>query len=169
VYYDIGMINGVDDLATMTNFDYGTEIELPDGTKYIYAYWDGSAPATAIAKGDVLFYGAGAGATVGLNPRVTAPATTAVQVKVGVACQAKTAAGGLWLQIEGPCAFASVLGAATVAVGRALQCVNGQVYLADDGGTVLTADTVAYSQVAYTTTSAALKAVYLLNRAVTIG
>lgn len=141
--------------------DYGDRIDYA-GREFVFCYF----PA-ARAKGDIVRVGIAGQASK--NPAASTVATTAVPTEFGVACAALGAAGDGWVQVAGRCAFAKVDGTTAVAAGDALQAVNAAVHLVKDGGSTLTADTIAIAEAAKADAGAALTAVYLLGRGATIG
>jgi hypothetical protein len=161
--------NKIDVLAG-TPCVYGEKVGFQDGTEYVCAYWDGAAPA-ALAVGDLVFVGAVGKTTASLNPAVSAAATSAVSQVAGVVVVAPTAAGACWVQTKGICDVAKLEGTTDIAIGDMLQAVNAQTYLVKDGGTSLTADSIAVSRVAYAAdeASTASKSILLLGRQITIG
>lgn len=140
---------------------YGDRIEYAD-REFVYCY-----AAAACAKGDLLRVGIAGHATN--NPVASTVATTAVPTEFGIATATLTGAGGLWVQVKGRCSFAKVDGTTDVAAGDALQGVNSAVHMVKDGGSALTADTIAYAEEAQADNSAVAIDVYLLGRDATIG
>ena len=132
---------------------------------YICAY----TALTSLAAGCPVLIATGKVATYGYTPVATAPATTAGSPDtnlVGICPVAITAAGFYWFQIRG-LATAYVLGASTIVPGNLLKVTAaGTNFLID--GTVLSTTTCAVAQETYTTTTAALKSIYLTGRGVTI-
>jgi len=129
---------------------YGTVAEYADGSKFIYAY----TALTDVEKGDTLAYTTTPNAS-GYNPQAAAAATSAIYHKYGVACQDKTAAGGLWLQIAGRCTFAKVDGTTDVAAGNFLKPANASRLLVIDHNATATASMVAVAEEAETKEAAA--------------
>lgn len=133
----------VDQLVCERPDTYGVIREYPSGNKYMYCY----TALTTFTKGSLACLSFDGGATAGLNPLATKPATTnALLHKWGICCETVAAAGGIWVQIYGHCNFAEVEGGTTdIAIGDCLQATNATWYLITDGTTV-TADTIAYAE-----------------------
>lgn len=130
-----------------------------DGNReYVYAYVSAS---TAVGTPLVLTFD-GATAT---NPKTAAPATSSVYQMVVFTTVLSSTAGFQWCQYKGD-ATVLVDGTTDVAQSDFLKVSNGGTALVKDGTIATTS--IAISQVAYTTNSAALKAVYLLGVRVTI-
>jgi len=129
---------------------YGTVREYEDGAKFIFCY----TALTDVLKGDLFSYTATPNAS-GYNPQAAVPATSAIYHKYGIACQALTAAGGLWLQIGGRCDFAKIDGDTNVAAGNFLKAANASRAFVFDHGTVATASMLAVAEEAETVALAA--------------
>jgi hypothetical protein len=146
MFYDVGLINGVDDLAQMTNLPYGTEVELTDGSKYLYCY----TALTSLVKGGLVCYDFTGGAAATQNPRATVPVASSIAHKFGRTCKTTTAAGGVWVQTYGRCDFARVDGDTDVPVGAFLKGVTTKQYAAIDHATVATASACEIAEEAVT-------------------
>ncbi len=146
----------------------GQIVEIGDKA-YIYAYWDGAAPA-AITQGLPVVIGMDVSGTSTNNPIVIAPATLATVLRqVAIAPQALSAAGWYWWQIKGPC-LASVDGdTVDVAIGNYLEVLNAGTGLTANAANPTTRD-VTHCAVACEANAgaAALKWVYLLGDKCTV-
>lgn len=147
--------------------NYGDRLVVEGVGEFVYAYC-----GSAVVKGGWYFIGKDGSSDH--NPLVSAAATTAIQQEAGVAVAAVATTGGMWFQVKGTCTQAIVDGGTDVAAGDALQMVNAQNYVIKDGGTTLTADTVAFAVTAQTgavaaQTDSTVNTVYILGRKATIG
>ncbi len=135
-----------------------------DGNKaYIYCY----VQASALAGQPLVLSFTGVPGASGTNPGTATAATSSVYQLIVVPPVAQGATAGFqWCQFKGD-AQVLVDGTTDVAIGDFLKCTNTATSLSKDNTTRQTTS-VAISQVAYTTNSAALKAVYLLGDRVTI-
>jgi len=133
---------GLEALLQMEAPAYGTEITLPlivGGADYgpatfIYCY---TAETTIKVGFPVqIGYDTYSGTAGFYSPMASIPdATGEIYHLMGVACQTLTAAGGIWVQIKGRCAFARVSG--NVALGTHLT-YTAAPYFASDHATVKT-------------------------------
>ena len=170
-------------IVTTDKFPAGTpnaagEIEQgPDGRVFMAAYWDATAPSTC-SKGDAVFVTVDFDGTTALtSPQIAAAATISVAQIAGIVCATLTAAGLVWVQIQGRNDFTKVDGTTDVGIGDTLQMVNGQVYLVQDSASAISADSLAIALEAETdtiaaqggTAASASHSIYLFNRLVTIG
>lgn len=132
---------GLEALLAETPPAYGTERTMPvyDGSTgtFVYCY---TALNTVVVGGAVQINYTGSVLTSAYaNPRVTLPDNTgSVPHQPGIACQTKTAAGGLWVQTKGRCFFARADGGTNIALGTHLTFTNGAQYLSTDHATVAT-------------------------------
>jgi len=146
----------------------GDEVKVGSSNVFKLCYWNGTSPAT-LTKGDWVHIGVAPSTTYAYNPLVGAVATTAVGTLGGYVTKTLTAAGYVWVQIEGECAYGNVIGHASMAIGSFLQGVTGQAYLGFDSASAKSADSVGQISTAYTTVTAAAKTVRLIRREATIG
>lgn len=132
---------------------------------YICAY----TAITTLAIGKPVMIAHGKVATYGYTPVAVAPATVAGNADanvIGICTTTIAAAGFYWFQIRGLCS-AYVLGAAGIVPGNTLKVsAAGTSFISD--ATVLTTATSAIAQVTYTTTTEALKSVYLTGKGMVI-
>lgn len=144
------------------------EIIKVGGKRYICAY----TALTDIVEGQPLKLNAVPSGTTLLVPTVTAPITQTTPAQVVVSESAISAAGWYWFVFSGKCK-ALVLGAATVLPGSWLKVTSTGVNFVTSstvGATnITTHDAAVYVDSTYTTTSAALKWVYLDNRQSQVG
>jgi hypothetical protein len=132
---------------------------------YICAY----TAITTLAIGKPVMIAFGKVATYGYCPVAVAPASVAGGAHmnvIGICTTTIAAAGFYWFQIRGLCS-AYVLGAAGIVPGNLLKVTAaGTAFISD--ATVLTTASSAVAQVTYTTTTEALKSVYLTGQGMTI-
>ena len=123
---------------------YGTEFTLPDGRRFVYCY---TALATILFGGAVVIDYTG-GAASGQNARATLPATSAIPHSFGISTITKAAAGGLWVQTYGRCAYARVCSAAgggtPVELGAPVKPINAAQYLIRDAAAIATVNAIAF-------------------------
>lgn len=124
---------------------------------------------SALTLGGVYEVFAGGIAATAPNPRVQAIGGT-VSNRQRIFCVALSAAAATawdWFTIQGNCT-ALCEGGTDIAAGDILKPVADQIYLVQDHATVATVSGIAIAHEAYTTASAALKAIYLIGNPASI-
>ena len=141
---------------------------VKQGDKVFYwVYWDGAAP-TALAQGQAVQFVPYKYATGKIGYKLqTVAAQAAITPFQGVACDGLSAAGHIWVQVEGTCELAEVSKSDSLdAGGESLELIANGTTLIYDADT-LSAKTVAIILETNTGTSgSATKTVYLLGRGI---
>lgn len=146
--------------------DYAGDIQVIGNNRFICAY----TAISSLDAGKPVMITTGPELTYGYTPVAIAPAQTDLNVLIGVRDKAISAAGWYWFQIKGLC-NAYVLGAAGIVVGAGLQVTAAATNFTVDfstGEPSPMGSTVAVNKAIYTTTTAALKSVYLTGLGGTI-
>lgn len=131
---------GLEALLSMTPPAYGKEeqITLFDGSTATFIYCYTAETAIKVGMPVQIGYDGYTGTSGFYSPMATIPdATGAIYHLMGVACQTRATAGGLWVQTKGRCYFARVDGATDVALGTHLT-FTAAPYFTTDHATVKT-------------------------------
>jgi hypothetical protein len=125
------------DIQTVLNTtgNPGDEIEIAGGKGFIYAYYDGAAPAASVAAGYPLMLTYGATVNNKIGPKVKAVASGTIRVVVSL--QALTVAGWYWFQWKGDLDDALCTGSNSIVANSsvALAVLNGATVFTYQGAT----------------------------------